>query len=72
VILADIWFDHLRYFDAELRRITEDDQLFFTRARWANWLLAPAGSGSVVAFLAAQRGAMVAMHDEEQGAGSGP
>ncbi|MBB5537835.1 hypothetical protein [Rhizobium giardinii] len=45
---------------------------FVTQARSAYWLLAPAGSGSVVAFLSAQRGAMVVMHDEEQGAGSGP
>ena len=67
MILADtsIWIDHFRHTDAELHRIIEDDRLLCHP--WVIGELA-LGSlrdrGSVMAFLSAQRVAVVATHDE--------
>jgi len=67
VILADtsIWIDHFRYFDAELRRIVEEDMLLchpFVIDELALGSLRD--RATVLAFLAAQRQAAVATHDE--------
>jgi predicted nucleic acid-binding protein len=67
VIIADtsIWIDHFRNGDAELRRIIEDDQLLCHPSVIGELALGSLGDrGSVMAFLAAQRVAIVAAHDE--------
>lgn len=67
MILADtsIWIDHFRHGDAELRRIIEDDRLLCHPAVIGELALGSLRDrGSVIAFLAAQREAFVATHDE--------
>jgi predicted nucleic acid-binding protein len=67
VILADtsIWIDHFRHVDAELRRIIEDDQLLCHPSVIGELALGSIRDrGNVMVFLAAQRGAVVATHDE--------
>jgi predicted nucleic acid-binding protein len=67
VILADtsIWIDHFRHVDAELRRIIEDDQLLCHPIVIGELALGSIRDRSnVMVFLAAQRGAVVATHDE--------
>ncbi|UXN66080.1 type II toxin-antitoxin system VapC family toxin (plasmid) [Phyllobacterium sp. A18/5-2] len=67
MILADtsIWIDHFRRVDAELRRIIEDDLLLCHPAVFGELALGSLGArGSVMAFLAAQRAAVAATHDE--------
>jgi predicted nucleic acid-binding protein len=67
VILADtsIWIDHFRHSDAELRRVIEEDTLLchpFVIGELALGSLRD--RATVLAFLAAQRRAAVATHDE--------
>jgi hypothetical protein len=67
VILADtsIWIDHFRHSDAELRRVIEEDMLLshpFVIGELALGSLRE--RTAVLAFLAAQRQAAVAAHDE--------
>jgi len=67
VILADtsIWIDHFRSADAELRRIIEDDRLLCHPCVIGELALGSLRDRSdVIAFLSAQRGAVVATHDE--------
>ena len=67
MILADtsIWIDHFRRVDAELRRIIEDDLLLCHPAVIGELALGSLRDrSSVIAFLAAQRAAVVATHDE--------
>ena len=67
MILADtsIWIDHFRHADAELRRIIEDDRLLCHPSVIGELALGSLRNHrSVMAFLAAQREAMVATHDE--------
>ena len=67
MILADtsIWIDHFRHADAELRRIIEHDRLLCHPSVIGELALGSLRNrGSVMAFLAAQRGAVVATHDE--------
>jgi predicted nucleic acid-binding protein len=67
VILADtsIWIDHFRHVDAELCRIIEDDRLLCHPSVIGELALGSIRDrGNVMAFLAAQRGAVVATHDE--------
>ncbi|MGV2186621.1 type II toxin-antitoxin system VapC family toxin [Rhizobium rhizogenes] len=67
MILADtsIWIDHFRHADAELRRIIEDDQLLCHPSVIGELALGSLRDrDNVIAFLAAQRGAVVATHDE--------
>ncbi|MBB4276039.1 type II toxin-antitoxin system VapC family toxin [Rhizobium mongolense] len=67
MILADtsIWIDHFRHVDAELRRIIEDDRLLCHPTVIGELALGSLRDrGSVIDFLAAQRGAVVASHDE--------
>ncbi|APO72491.1 toxin/antitoxin system endonuclease protein VapC 3 (plasmid) [Rhizobium gallicum] len=67
MILADtsIWIDHFRHVDAELRRIIEDDRLLCHPTVIGELALGSLRDrGSVIAFLAAQRGAVVATQDE--------
>lgn len=67
MILADtsIWTDHFRHGDAELRRIIEDDRLVCHPSVIGELALGSLRDrGSVMALLAAQRGAVVATHDE--------
>jgi predicted nucleic acid-binding protein len=67
VILADtsIWIDHFRHVDAELRRIIEDDRLLCHPSVIGELALGSIRDrGNVMAFLAAQRRAVVATHDE--------
>ena len=67
MILVDtsIWIDHFRYGDGELRRIIEDDQLLCHPSVIGELALGNLRDrGSVISFLAAQRGAVVATHDE--------
>jgi predicted nucleic acid-binding protein len=67
VILADtsIWIDHFRHVDAELRRIIEDDRLLCHPSVIGELALGSLRDRcSVMAFLAAQREAVVATHDE--------
>ena len=67
MILADtsIWIDHFRHVDAELRRIIEDDRLLCHPGVIGELALGSLQApGSVMAFLAAQRQALVATHDE--------
>lgn len=67
MILADtsIWIDHFRRADAELRRVIEDDCLLCHPAVIGELALGSLRDrGSVMAFLAAQHGAVVATHDE--------
>ncbi|RCW78731.1 type II toxin-antitoxin system VapC family toxin [Phyllobacterium bourgognense] len=67
MILADtsIWIDHFRRVDAELRRIIEDDLLLCHPAVIGELALGSLKDrGSVIAFLTAQRVAVVATHDE--------
>lgn len=67
MILADtsIWIDHFRHSDAELGRIIEEDMLLchpFVIGELALGSLRD--RATVLAFLAAQRQAAVATHDE--------
>lgn len=67
MILVDtsIWIDHFRRSDAELRRIIDEDMLLchpFVIGELALGSLS--GRATVLAFLAAQRQAVVATHDE--------
>jgi predicted nucleic acid-binding protein len=67
VILVDttIWIDHFRYGDAELRKIINDDRLLchpFVVGELALGSLRE--RDAVLAFLAAQREAMIATHAE--------
>lgn len=67
MILADtsIWIDHFRHSDAELRRVIEEDMLLchpFVIGELALGSLRD--RTTVLAFLAAQRQAAVATHDE--------
>lgn len=67
MILVDtsIWIDHFRQGDAELRRIIENDRLLCHPAIIGELALGSLRDrGSVISFLAAQRGAVVATHDE--------
>jgi predicted nucleic acid-binding protein len=67
VILADtsIWIDHFRRVDAELRRIIEDDRLLCHPCVIGELALGSLRDRrSVMAFLAAQREAVVATNDE--------
>ncbi|MCY1745413.1 type II toxin-antitoxin system VapC family toxin [Ensifer sp. SL37] len=67
MILADtsIWIDHFRHGDAELRGIIEDDRLLCHPAVIGELALGSLRDrGGVIAFLAAQREALVATHDE--------
>ncbi|WHO74644.1 type II toxin-antitoxin system VapC family toxin [Rhizobium sp. BT03] len=67
MILADtsIWIDHFRHADAELRRIIEDDRLLCHPSVIGELALGSLRDRDrVMAFLAAQRGAVVATHDE--------
>lgn len=67
MILVDtsIWIDHFRYDDAELRKIINDDKLLchpFVVGELALGSLRE--RGAVLAYLAAQREAMIATHAE--------
>jgi predicted nucleic acid-binding protein len=67
VILVDtsIWIDHFRYGDAELRKIIEDDRLLCHPIVIGELALGSLRDrDAVIAFLAAQREAFVATHDE--------
>ncbi|WP_068396736.1 MULTISPECIES: type II toxin-antitoxin system VapC family toxin [Rhizobium] len=67
MILADtsIWIDHFRHHDVELRRIIEDDRLLCHPNVIGELALGSLRDrSSVMAFLAAQRGIVVATHDE--------
>jgi predicted nucleic acid-binding protein len=67
VILVDtsIWIDHFRHVDVELRKIIEDDQLLCHPNVIGELALGGIRDrGNVMAFLAAQRGAVLATHDE--------
>ncbi|MQB45857.1 type II toxin-antitoxin system VapC family toxin [Rhizobium sp. ICMP 5592] len=67
MILADtsIWIDHFRHADAELRRIIEDDRLLCHPSVIGELALGSLRDrDNVIAFLAAQHGAVVATHDE--------
>jgi predicted nucleic acid-binding protein len=67
MILADtsIWIDHFRHVDAELRRIIGDDRLLCHPSVIGELALGSLRDRrSVMAFLAAQREAVVATHDE--------
>ncbi|WP_234838969.1 type II toxin-antitoxin system VapC family toxin, partial [Sinorhizobium meliloti] len=67
MILADtsIWIDHFRHTDAELRRIIEDDRLLCHPAVIGELALGSLRErSSVIAFLMAQREALVATHQE--------
>lgn len=67
MILADtsIWIDHFRQGDAELRKIVENDRLLCHPAVIGELALGSLKDrDSVISFLAAQRVAVVATHDE--------
>jgi predicted nucleic acid-binding protein len=67
VILADtsIWIDHFRHGDSQLRRIIEDDQLLCHPSVIGELALGSLRERvSVIAFLVAQREALIATHDE--------
>lgn len=67
MILADtsIWIDHFRHGDTELRRIIEEDRLLCHPAVIGELALGSLRDrGSVITFLTAQRGAVIATHDE--------
>lgn len=67
MILADssIWIDHFRHADAELRRVIEDDGLLCHPAVIGELALGSlADRKNTLAFLASQRQAAVATHDE--------
>jgi predicted nucleic acid-binding protein len=67
VILVDtsIWIDHFRYGDAELRKIIEDDRLLCHPVVIGELALGRLRDrDTVMAFLAAQREAFIATHDE--------
>lgn len=67
MILAhtSIWIDHFRNADAELRRTIEDDCLLCHPSVIGELALGSLRDrDNVIAFLAAQRGAVVATHDE--------
>jgi predicted nucleic acid-binding protein len=67
VILVDtsIWIDHFRYGDAELRKIINDDRLLCHPFVVGELALGSLRERDVVlAFLAAQREAMIATHAE--------
>ena len=67
MILANtsIWIDHFRHVDAELRTIIDNDRLPCHPAVIGELALdSLRDRGSVITFLAAQREAFVATHDE--------
>lgn len=67
MILADtsIWIDHFRHADAELRRIIENDMLLCHPAVIGELALGSLGKReAVLEYLAAQRQAVVATHEE--------
>ncbi|WFU51192.1 type II toxin-antitoxin system VapC family toxin [Sinorhizobium terangae] len=67
MILADtsIWIDHFRHTDPELRKIIEEDRLLCHPAVIGELALGSLRDRtSVIAFLTAQREALVATHDE--------
>ena len=67
MILADtsIWIDHFRHGDTELRRIIEEDRLLCHPVVVGELALGSLRDRvSVITFLMAQRGAVVATHDE--------
>ncbi|WP_454858070.1 type II toxin-antitoxin system VapC family toxin [Rhizobium binxianense] len=67
MILVDtsIWIDHFRYGDAELSKVIEDDRLLCHPAIIGELALGSLRDrDTVIAFLAAQREAFVATHDE--------
>lgn len=67
MILVDtsIWIDYFRHGDVELRRIIEDDLLLCHPAIIGELALGSLRDRhSVLGFLAAQRGATIATHDE--------
>lgn len=67
MILADtsIWIDHFRHGDAELQRIIEEDRLLCHPAIIGELALGSLRDRSnVLTFLAAQRSAVVATHEE--------
>ncbi|MCW0019223.1 type II toxin-antitoxin system VapC family toxin [Rhizobium sp. BT-226] len=67
MILADtsIWIDHFRHVDAELRKVIEDDCLLCHSSVIGELALGSLRDrDSVLAFLAAQRSAVVATHEE--------
>ena len=67
MILADtsIWIDHFRHTDAELRKSIEEDRLLCHPAVIGELALGSLRDRtSVIAFLTAQREALVATHDE--------
>jgi len=67
VILADtsIWIDHFRQSDAELRRIIEEDTLLCHPVVIGELALGSLRDrDTVLTFLAAQRQAAIAAHDE--------
>lgn len=67
MILVDtsIWIDHFRHGDVELRKVIEDDRLLCHPSVIGELALGSLRDRSgVMAFLAAQRGAVVATHDE--------
>ncbi|MCP4565402.1 MAG: type II toxin-antitoxin system VapC family toxin [Bosea sp.] len=67
MILADtsIWIDHFRHTDAELRRVLEEDTLLCHPSVIGELALGSLRDrASVLAFLAAQRQATIATHNE--------
>ncbi|NEK17220.1 type II toxin-antitoxin system VapC family toxin [Rhizobium leguminosarum] len=67
MILADtsIWIDHFRHMNAELRCVIEDDRLLCHPSVIGELALGSLRDRrSVLAFLTAQRKAIVATHDE--------
>jgi len=67
VILVDtsIWIDHFRHNEAELRKIIEDDRLLCHPVVIGELALGSLRNrDTVMAFLAAQREALIASHDE--------
>lgn len=67
MILVDtsIWIDHFRYGDAELSKVIKDDRVFCHPAIIGELALGSLRArDTVIAFLAAQREALVATHDE--------
>lgn len=67
MILVDtsIWIDHFRYDDAELRKIINDDKLLCHPVVVGELALGSLRErGAVLAYLAAQREAMIATHAE--------
>lgn len=67
MILVDtsVWIDHFRHGDAQLRRIIEEDRLLCHPVVIGELALGSLRDrGAVMTFLAAQREASIATHDE--------